>query len=29
MAGMDWIDFAQNRNRWLVLVNAAMNLWAT
>ena len=25
--GMDWIDLAQNRDRWRALVNAAMNLW--
>jgi len=25
--GMDWIDPAQDRDRWWVLVNAAMNLW--
>jgi hypothetical protein len=24
--GMDWIDLAQNRNRWRVVVNAVMNL---
>jgi hypothetical protein len=24
--GMDWIDLAQNRNRWRALVNAVMNL---
>jgi len=24
--GMDWIDLAQNRDRWRALVNAAMNL---
>ena len=24
--GMDWIDLVQDRNRWRVLVNAAMNL---
>jgi hypothetical protein len=24
--GMDWIDLAQNRNRWRALVNAEMNL---
>jgi hypothetical protein len=24
--GMDWIDLAQDRNRWLALVNAVMNL---
>jgi hypothetical protein len=23
---MDWIDMAQDRNRWRALVNAAMNL---
>jgi hypothetical protein len=23
---MDWIDLAQNRDRWLALVNAVMNL---
>jgi hypothetical protein len=23
--GMDWMNLAQNRNRWLVLVNAVMN----
>jgi hypothetical protein len=23
---MDWIDLAQDRNRWRVLVNAVMNL---
>jgi hypothetical protein len=27
MVGMDWIDMAQDRDRWLVLVNAVMNLW--
>jgi len=26
--GMDWIELAQNRNRWWALVNAVMNLWA-
>jgi hypothetical protein len=25
--GMDWIDLAQDRNRWLVLVNAVLNFW--
>jgi hypothetical protein len=24
--GMDWIDMAQDRDRWLALVNAVMNL---
>jgi len=24
--GMDWIDLAQDRERWLALVNAVMNL---
>jgi hypothetical protein len=25
--GMEWIDMAQYRDRWRVLVNAVMNLW--
>jgi hypothetical protein len=25
--GMDWIDVAQDRNRWRALVNTVMNLW--
>jgi hypothetical protein len=25
--GVDWIDLAQDRDRWRVLVNAVMNLW--
>jgi hypothetical protein len=25
--GMDWIDLAQGRDRWWVLLNAVMNLW--
>ena len=25
--GMDWIDLAQDRERWLELVNVVMNLW--
>jgi len=24
--GMDWIDLAQNRDRWRALVNSVMNL---
>jgi hypothetical protein len=24
--GMDWIELAQNRNRWRALVNVVMNL---
>ena len=24
--GMDWIDLAKDRDRWLALVNAVMNL---
>ena len=26
MEGMDWIDLAQNRDRWQVVVNVVMNL---
>jgi hypothetical protein len=26
MGGMDWIDMAQDRDRWRAVVNAAMNL---
>ena len=26
MGCMDWIDLAQNRDRWRVLVNAIVNL---
>jgi len=26
MTGMDWIDLAQERDRWRSLVNVAMNL---
>ena len=25
--GMEWIDLAQDRDRWRVLVNVVMNLW--
>jgi hypothetical protein len=24
--GMDWIDLAQNKDQWMALVNAVMNL---
>jgi hypothetical protein len=26
MEGMDWIDMAQDRDRWRIHVNAVMNL---
>jgi hypothetical protein len=26
MGGIDWIDLAQNRDRWRAVVNTAMNL---
>jgi hypothetical protein len=26
MGGMDWIDMAQDKDRWGALVNAVMNL---
>jgi hypothetical protein len=25
--GIDWIDVAQDRDRWRALVNTVMNLW--
>ena len=25
--GIDWIDLAQDRDRWQVIVNIEMNLW--
>ena len=25
--GMDWIELAENGDRWWALVNAVMNLW--
>jgi hypothetical protein len=25
--GMDWIDLAEDRDRWRALVNTVMNLW--
>jgi hypothetical protein len=25
--GMDWIDMAQDRDRWQAIVSAVMNLW--
>jgi hypothetical protein len=25
--GMDWIDLAEDREKWRALANAVMNLW--
>jgi hypothetical protein len=25
--GMDWIELAEDRDRWLALVNAVMKIW--
>jgi hypothetical protein len=27
VGGVDWIELAQDKDRWLALVNAVMNLW--
>jgi hypothetical protein len=27
LRGMDWIDLTEDRDRWLALVNAVMNIW--
>jgi len=27
MGSIDWIDLAQDRDRWRALVNTVMNLW--
>jgi len=27
--GMDWIDLAQDMDRWRALINAVMNLWVS
>jgi hypothetical protein len=27
MGGMDWIDLAQDGDRWQKLVNVVMNIW--
>jgi len=27
MGGIDWMDMAEDRDKWWVLGNAVMNLW--
>jgi hypothetical protein len=27
MRGVDWIDLAQDKDRWRAVVNAVMNMW--
>jgi hypothetical protein len=29
MGGVDWIDLAQDRDRWRALVYTVMNLWVS
>jgi hypothetical protein len=29
MGGIDWIDLAQDRDRWRALVKMVMNLWVS
>jgi hypothetical protein len=29
VGGMEWINLAQDRDRWRALVNAVMKLWVT
>jgi hypothetical protein len=28
-SGMDWINLAQNRDKWRAVVNTVMNLWGS